>query len=78
MAFQISAHGTREGVLKVVAAAKSEGQDQSQVEAVKVLIAAEINALPAEFNGARVESSGNAAQGTRHLSVQVAGLKLHL
>lgn len=80
MAFQISAHGSRAGVLKHVALARHdpEGSDQTQIEAVKVLIASEVGALPTEFNGVRVEASGNAAPGSRTLSVQVVGMKLHL
>lgn len=80
MPFQISAHGSREGVLRHVKEAKAEpeGSDQTQIEAVKALIVSEVNALPTDFNGVRVESSGNAVPGHRTLSLQVVGMKIHL
>lgn len=80
MPFQISAHGSREGVLRHVKEAKAEpeGSDQTQIESVKALILSEINSLQSDFNGVRVEASGNATPGNRTLSMQVVGTKLHL
>ena len=80
MAFQISAHGSREGVLKHVKEAKAlpENSDQTQIEAVKALIVSEINAIPDDVNGVRVEASGNADKNIRTLSVQVVPTRLHL
>lgn len=80
MAFQISAHGSREGVLKHIseAKAKPEGSDQRQIDAVKALLISEINALPPEINGVRVEASGQSDASIRTASFQVFPLKLHL
>lgn len=80
MAFQISAHGSREGVLKHVKEAKAgpENSDQTQIEAVKLLITSEINAIAPEINGVRVEASGNFTPTSRTLSVQVVPSPLHL
>lgn len=80
MAFQISAHGSRDGVLKHIKEAKAlpEGSDQTQIEAVKALILSEIAALSPDFNGVRVDSSGNADKNIRTASIQVVPLKLHL
>jgi hypothetical protein len=80
MGFQISAHGTREGVLKHVSAAKAlpENSDQGQIEACKSLIVSEINALPTEFNGCRVEAQGDATKGSRTFQLTIIPAKLHL
>lgn len=80
MAFQISAQGSRKGVIAHIQAAKAtpENSDQSQIEAVKALLEAEINALPAEFNGVQVSASGDAHKGGRSLQVTVIPQKIHL
>lgn len=80
MAFQISAHGSREGVLRHVKAAKptTPNADATQTEAVKALIVSEINALPAEYNGVRVEASGDSNPTMRTMSIQIVPAKMHL
>jgi hypothetical protein len=80
MAFQITAHGSREGVLKHVREAKAlpENSNQTQIDAVKLLIISEINAIAPEFNGCRVDASGDAQLTVRTVSMNVIPMKLHL
>lgn len=75
--FQISRVGTREGVIDDVLAARAmpEGSDQAQIEAVKPLIISEIEALPAEFNGCRVDASGEANKGGRTFQLSILPMK---
>jgi hypothetical protein len=76
----ISCHGTREGVVKTVQAAKSQGDkaDQRQAEAVKAFVMAEIAALPEKFNGCRVSVNGDAHDGGRTMNVTIVPLELSL
>ena len=78
MAFQIATSGTREGVIKIVEAAKPNppDSDATQLEALKPFIVAEINSLPAEFNGARLDASGDAQKNGRQIQISVIPLKL--
>ena len=81
MAFQISGHGSREGVIKnciePAKAGPGEKADQTQIESVKKLLIAEIEAMPAEFNGVRVEAQGDASH-ARTISITIIPQKLHL
>lgn len=80
MAFQISAHGSREGVIKHIQAATARPENsepaKAQLEAVKVLLTAEINAIPTEFNGVRVDAQGDCGQGGRQIQATVIPMKL--
>jgi hypothetical protein len=81
MPFTISIpQGTREGALKELQTAKAlpEGSDQTQIEAVKALLASEISALDPKFNGVRISASGEAHAGGRTLQVTVIPLHVHL
>jgi hypothetical protein len=78
--FNVSCHGTREGVVKTVTAAKSPGDKvcQKQAEATKAFIVAEIAALPEKFNGCRVTATGEAHDGGRTMNVTVVPMELSL
>lgn len=82
MAFQISAHGSRDGVIKHIQAATARPENskpaQDQLDAVKSLLVSEINAIPTDFNGVRVDAQGDCAQGGRQIQVTVIPMKLHL
>lgn len=87
MAFQIQSHGTRAGVKKFVSEFKLAAipgapavpeSDLKQLLAAQTFLLSEIDALPEEFNGARVNCDGNTNAGGRVLSLNVCGLKLHL
>jgi hypothetical protein len=80
MAFQITSHGSRGGVLKHIKEAKAlpENSNQAQIEAVKLLLVAEINAIGPEFNGCRVDASGDAQPTMRTMSMNVVPMKLQL
>ena len=87
MSLQISTQGTREGVLKYVAAQFPKPEkgadgntppdklphtsDRAQVENVKALIAAELEALPKEVNGARIHVEAHATPTGRTIQVQI-------
>lgn len=74
--------GTREGVMAKVREAVELDQtgkvskDQAQVEGAKAFIIAEINALPKEFNGVRIEASGLAHGQARQFEVRIFPTKL--
>ena len=87
MSLQISAHGTREGVLKKIAEKypkPAEGQDKdlphtsdrAQVENVKAVLQAEIAALAPEVNGVRVHVEANAHAGGRSIQIQIIPIKM--
>ncbi len=82
MGFQISGHGSKEGVIKnciePAKAGPGEKADQTQIEAVKALLVSEINALPADVNGVRVEAQGEAHAGARTITITIIPQKLHL
>jgi hypothetical protein len=82
MGFQISGHGSREGVINncIVPAKAGPGEkaDQTQIEAVKALLISEIGALPADFNGVQVEAQGEAHPGARTMQITIIPKKLHL
>jgi hypothetical protein len=78
MAFVISKHGSRDGVLKAVQAEKFPAGNQQHIEAVKAFIANEIAALPARFNGVRISCTADAHDGGRTLQLTVVPLDLHL
>lgn len=78
MAWQISATGTREGVVKIIEAAKplTPDADTAQLDQAKILIIAEVNGLPAEFNGCRLDASGDAQKNGRQIQMSVLPVKL--
>lgn len=77
--FQISKQGTRAGILKAIAMAEvPKDADKVQVDAIKAFIVSEVNALPTEFNGCRVDAQGSAAANQRNLNATVIGLKLEV
>jgi len=79
--FTISVSGTKEGVIKAIKGAKTSPEEkvcQKQIEAAKAYLIAEVNALPAECNGARVDATGQFHAGGRTLQSSVLPLKLHV
>jgi hypothetical protein len=76
--FSITATGTREGVIKQVKASKPNepAKEDAQLELVKGFIEAEVNALPTEFNGCRVDASGDSSARSRTVQVSIVPLKL--
>lgn len=83
MAFQFSVHGTREAVLRKLAevypppAADVKDDklphvsDRAQVEAVRVLVAAEIAAVDPKVNGVRVICEASAVPNMRTVTLTV-------
>lgn len=83
MSLQFSGHGTREGVLKKLsefcpappADAKDDklphGSDRAQVEAVRSLVASEIQAIDPKSNGVQVMAEANAHAGARTVTVTI-------
>jgi hypothetical protein len=57
-------------------AVKNHGTDESQVAAVKALLEVEIAAMPAQFNGCRVNVDASAQPGGRSVQVQIVPLTL--
>lgn len=90
MSLQISAHGTREGVVKTVSSRHpkpAEGQqdkevphtsDRAQVENVRALLLAEIEALDKNVNGVRVHVEAFAHAGGRNIQIQIVPIKMDL
>lgn len=78
--FSISRNGARKAVLKALKedTANPPGSDQQQIEAAKVLLTSQVEALPAEFNGVQVICNGEWSGNTSTVTVQVNGLKLDL
>lgn len=78
MAWQISATGTREGVIKIIQAAKplTPEADTAQLDAAKPLFVAEVNALPADCNGCRFDASGDSQKNGRQMQLSVLPIKL--
>lgn len=93
--FSVSAHGSREGVIKKVQGEKPSKPDQAgpaidpkladlhkeecaQVERLKALIVAEINALDKKFNGCRVTAECDFNAASRTGNFNVIGQEFHL
>ena len=78
MAWQISATGTREGVVKIIEAAipLTPEADITQLAQAKLLMIAEVNGLSPEFNGARIDASGDAQKNGRQIQMSVIPMKL--
>lgn len=78
MAWQISATGTREGVVKIIEAAtpSTPDADTTQLAQAKILLIAEVNGLPAECNGCRLAASGDAQKNGRQIQLSVLPIKL--
>lgn len=76
----IRAHGTREGVLKQIQAAKAaESSDQAQIESAKTLLISELSALDQKFNGAEVRANGDDRPSIgRVLQLFVKGQTVHV
>jgi isoaspartyl peptidase/L-asparaginase-like protein (Ntn-hydrolase superfamily) len=77
---QLSFTGTREGVIKQIQAAKEadKAADKAQLENVKAYLIDEVKALPAKFNGCRVDAHGQANEGGRSLQCTIVPLSLHV
>ncbi len=80
MPFQIALHGSREGVSREIKQAKAqpEGSDQSQIDACKAFLLAEIQSIPPEFNGVRVDVNGDAHKGGRSVQISIIPQKLNI
>ena len=84
MSLQISANGTREGVLRHLDSVKFEegkpihGTDASQVAAVKAFVESEISSLKPEVNGLRLHVEASAHEGNRMIQIQIVPQKLHV
>lgn len=72
--------GTRDAVLKHLAELSFEklphGTDKTQIDAVKALVSAEINALPSEVNGVRVILEATSHQNGRTGSWSIFPVKV--
>jgi len=79
MAWTINRVGSITGVIAEITAAKSAPADEvAQLERAKAMIVAEIEALPADCNGCRVDAAGNANKQGRTLQVSVMPMKFSL
>jgi hypothetical protein len=80
MGFQISAVGTRAGVIKAINDAKTPAptDDQAQLVAAKIFLTAEVESLPAEFNGVQITVDADAHQGARSMQMTIIPRKLHV
>ena len=80
MAIQIDAQGSRAGVLKHIADYQLDDKapEKSQLEPLKTFLAAEVDALPAEFNACKVVCIASAAPGLRNIQINVIPQKFHL
>jgi hypothetical protein len=87
--FEFTGHGTREGIIKgLLAKQLPENKDPKQeaqfkraalqMEAFKEFVVAEINALPAQFNGARVAASASFNGQSSSASLNVIGEVIHV
>ena len=78
MAWQISATGTREGVVKIIEAAVPLPPETAseQLSQAKLLLIAEVAGLPTEFNGCRLDASGDAQKNGRNMQTSVIPMKL--
>jgi hypothetical protein len=87
--FEFSGHGTREGVIKALQAKQlPENKDPkqeavfkragAQMKALKEFVVAEINALPAQFNGCRVSASATVNPQSSTANVNVIGEAIHV
>lgn len=87
MSLQISAHGTREGVVKTISSRHpkpADGpdkevphtSDRAQVENVRALLLAEIEALDKNVNGVRVHVEAFAHAGGRNIQIQIVPIKM--
>lgn len=77
MAWQISKAGSRPGVLKSISEAQSVPAGDKQLEHAKAFIRAEIESLPAKFNGVRVHAVGRSENG-RSAQIDIIPMELEL
>lgn len=80
MAFQIEAHGSRQGVLKHIAefTPDEKAPERLSVEPFKEFLISEIKAMPPEFNGCKVSAVYQVGPGLRNVQINVIPTKLHL
>ncbi len=78
--FNISLSGERQAVIRDIQAAKAvpPTEEDPQLESLKVFLVSEISGLAPEFNGVRVNASGEANKNVRTATVNLSGLKLSL
>jgi hypothetical protein len=72
-----SAQGTREGMVKKIREIEVDPKD-SQGAAVKAFLAVEVNSLPDEFNGCRVDASWDVANAHRVFQSNIIPQKLEV
>lgn len=73
MSFALTLHGTKKGVKRELNNAMSYG-DQSQFDAVKAFVTAEIDAMPESVIGVAVDVSGHHDQYGRNLTLSIKTL----
>jgi hypothetical protein len=92
--FSVSAHGSREGVIKKIQGEKPANPDQAalskpqlaarykeecaQAERLKKILIDEINSLGSELNGVRVQADCDFNNASRTLTFNVVGQLFHL
>ncbi len=78
--FNISALGTREGVIKKIRELKPipETDKDSQIDAARAFMVAEVNSLPDEYNGCHVHAEGVTHQNGRTFTLNIIPHRLHV
>lgn len=78
MAWQISATGTREGVVKIIEAATplTPEANTTQLARAKILLIGEVNDLSVEFNGCIINASGDDQKNGRQQQSSVLPLQI--
>lgn len=77
MSWSIYVTGTKAGVKRKVEEATGYG-DQSQLEAAKAFILAEIEALPEAVNGVSVKAGGHHDERSRNLNIDIQSVLIEV